>query len=189
MTKSAVYTRSGDEGLTSLATGQRIPKTSLRLEAYGTTDELNSWIGVLASSADCPDDVQDHLIHIQNKLFNLGSYLASQPKDGEVVPLYGLTGDDVNDMEQEIDRMDAAVPPFKTFAFILPGGTELAAKAHVARTVCRRAERRVIALAEQENVDPIVIRYINRLSDYLFVAAKYINARAGVPEILWNKQG
>lgn len=186
MSKSNVYTRTGDGGLTSLATGQREPKASPRLEAYGTADELMSWLGVIASSPSCPPELAGWLTAIQNKLFNIGAYLASEGETPDsTVNLFGFSPEDISKMEENIDYMDSQLPTLH--AFILPGGSELAAKTHVARTVCRRAERRLLELNRVAEVNPDVIRYFNRLSDFLFVAAKFINAKAGIPEVTWNK--
>lgn len=187
MSKSSVYTRTGDSGLTSLATGQRVPKASRRLEAYGTSDELMSWLGVIASSPSCPPELAGWLRIIQNKLFNLGAYLASEAKTPESpVNLFNFKADDIAFLEEKIDAMDSELP--QLHAFILPGGSVLAAETHVARTVCRRAERRILELAEETEVHEYVIRYFNRLSDFLFIAAKYINAKAGIPETVWDKE-
>ena len=171
--------------MTSLATGQRVPKTSPRLEAYGTADELMSWIGVIASSDSCPADMSPHLRNIQNKLFNIGAYLASEAEDKQQIGIYNFGSADIEAMEHEIDRMDNEVTPLHQF--ILPGGSQLSAFTHVARTVCRRVERLLLQLNGISPVNPEVLQYINRLSDYLFVAAKYINTKAGIPEVTWDK--
>lgn len=187
MSKSAVYTRTGDKGLTSLVGGQRVPKNSTRLEAYGNVDEFMSWLGVIATSGLCPAELAEDLRHIQNKLFNIGAYLATDPHDNtsEDTPS-NFSEDDIKWIEEKIDSMDSSIPPIH--AFILPGGSSLSAMTHVARTICRRSERRIISLAQHEKVSPLVIQYFNRLSDYLFIAAKFINASAGIPETVWNPE-
>lgn len=185
MKKSIVYTRTGDLGSTSLVRGKRVKKSDLRVDTYGTVDELNSWIGVIASYDNVPEDTREHLTWIQNKLFDLGSYLATDPA-GEMTQAPGFGQEAISRLEHEIDRMDEAVPRFQKF--ILPGGATSAAFTNIARTVCRRAERRIVALAEDSWVDPDALRFINRLSDYLFVLARYINVTTGTPEIFWTKE-
>lgn len=185
MSKSNVYTRTGDKGTTSLVGGERITKNDVRLDAYGTIDELSSWIGTVAASDACPAEIIPFLHRIQNRLFDLGAYLATAPREGFQPQLPSINQDEIEAMEHEIDRMDGKIPPLH--AFILPGGTQTAAFAHVARTVCRRAERRMLDLNAAAPLFPSALEYINRLSDYLFVAAKYINAEAGVPETTWEQ--
>ncbi len=182
--KSTLYTGTGDKGSTSLVGGERISKTSTRLEAYGTVDEFSSFLGVVLSNPKCPSDVKDQFLAIQNRLFDAGCYLATSVKEGES-PLCGAIDEHVvGNVERWIDALDEATPKIR--AFVLPGGSELAAHCHVARTVCRRAERRILALASQEFVDPMLIRWFNRLSDYLFIAARYLNNREGIEEITWT---
>ena len=185
MAKSNLYTGGGDTGLTSLVGGERVSKFSTRLEAYGTLDEFSSQLGVVLSHPDCPDEQHRYLLAIQNMLFNLGGYLASAVPEGQQPPAWGLTPQHIAELEHHIDTLDEATPKIR--AFVLPGGSLLAAHTHVARTVCRRAERRILALAADQYVDPLLIKYINRLSDYLFILARYINHRAGVAEITWQK--
>ncbi len=185
MAKSNLYTRTGDSGTTSLVGGTRIAKDSPRLEAYGTLDEFSSFIGCVLSDPACPQEVKSQLLEIQNMLFNLGSYLATQVQEGEKPAAWGITPDDTQRLEGWIDTLDAQTPRIK--AFVLPGGCMLAAKAHVARTVCRRAERRITTLSTIEYVDPALTAYINRLSDYLFILARYFNHSEGVEEIVWHK--
>lgn len=187
MAKSNIYTRTGDAGLTSLVGGQRVPKNSVRLDAYGTLDEFSSFLGAVLSDPKCPDDQKQNLLSVQNMLFNLGGYLATQPEEGTTPPAWGLTVDDIAQVEGWIDHLDSQVPALK--AFVLPGGAPLSAKAHIARSVCRRAERRILDLAGESYVDPALIKYVNRLSDYLFILARYFNHIAGVPEITWHKNG
>lgn len=185
MPKSKLYTRTGDAGTTSLVGGQRVKKNSVRLEAYGTLDEFSSHLGCVLSAPECTEEVRGQLRSIQNMLFNFGGYLATQPEDGTEPKAWGLTPRHTTDLESWIDTLDEQTP--KVNAFVLPGGTPLSATTHVARTVCRRAERRILALAEQAYVDPALIAYINRLSDYLFILARYFNFILGVEEIIWDK--
>lgn len=185
MEKSKLYTSTGDAGMTSLVGGTRVRKNSDRLEAYGTLDEFSSALGIVVAMPDCDEYSRDRLLDIQNTLFNLGGYLACEVKDGEQPQAWGLTNQQISDLEKEIDRLDAATP--KVNAFVLPGGTLLSAHTHLARTICRRAERCVVTLMERVYVDPNLLKYINRLSDYLFILARYFNYRAGIDEIIWKK--
>lgn len=184
MSKSSLYTRSGDSGLTSLVGGQRVPKYSLRLDAYGTIDEFSSFLGFVAAADKCPDEISKQLEQIQNMLFNLGAYLATQPKD-KSENVVGLDVTHIAIIEDWIDQLDDKLPPLKEF--ILPGGCDEAARAGMARTVCRRAERRILELASKEFVNPLVCAYMNRLSDYLFVLGRYFNHINGIPEVTWKK--
>lgn len=186
MEKSKLYTGTGDAGTTSLVGGQRVRKDSVRLEAYGTLDEFSSTLGCVLSDPDCNAEIKGQLLQIQNMLFNLGGYLASEADPGTTPPAWGLTTADISRLEGWIDALDEQTP--KVNAFVLPGGCMLAAKAHVSRTVCRRAERRIITLAEEAYVDPNLLKYLNRLSDYLFILARYFNFIQGVDEIVWHKQ-
>jgi len=181
--KSKVYTRTGDQGMTSLVGGTRIAKDSPRLEAYGTVDELNSWLGLIAASPFIHDYDKDILRFSQNKLFDIGSILATE-LDSKWQPS-PLGSEATGKIEQAIDRLDATLPAHNRF--ILPGGCEDAARAHIARCIARRAERRIISLASIITVDPDIIRFINRLSDYLFVLARVINNNCGSNEIFWEK--
>ena len=182
--KSQLYTRSGDNGTTSLVGGQRVKKNSMRLESYGTIDELSSFLGAVASDPKCNAEIKGQLREIQNELFNVGSYLATQSKDSSD-NCSALDAAKLQTLEGWIDALDEQTP--KISAFVLPGGCELASKAHVARTVCRRAERAIVDLADNEYVDANVIRYVNRLSDYLFILARYFNFMQGEAEIVWKK--
>lgn len=177
-----VYTRTGDSGTTSLVGGTRVSKTDPRLEAYGTVDELNSWLGLLDASEAVPAPAHTTLRAAMNLLFNVGSSLATEPSSAwqpEPFP------DTVTiDLENAIDALEQNLPHHNRF--ILPGGHADAARANIARTVARRAERRILALAAVEKVDPAIIRYVNRLSDYLFVLSRAINAEAGKEEIFWE---
>ncbi|MCD8394390.1 MAG: cob(I)yrinic acid a,c-diamide adenosyltransferase [Bacteroidales bacterium] len=182
--KSNIYTTTGDSGNTSLVGGLRVKKTHPRIEAYGTIDELNAHLGVLGGSPSLHADAE--LIRgIQNKLFNIGAYLATDNPDDDLSRCEGLTEDDVTSLERAIDRIDAQLPPLRRF--ILPGGTQTASLAHVARTMCRRCERRVLQLQDYAYVDPTVLRFINRLSDYLFVLARLCNVNGQVEELFWDK--
>ena len=184
MAKSLVYTRTGDGINTSIIGGDRIPKYSLRLEAYGTVDELSSFIGNLVADDSVIDQQRIDLLKIQNMLFNIGGYLATPPaiRKPEVA---GLSQADVTEMESWIDDMDEQLPKLNNF--IIPGGCEASAKANMARTVCRRAERRILQLAAQEEINPLIFSYINRLSDYLFVIGRLLNKFADYQEIMWQK--
>lgn len=180
-----IYTRTGDNGLTSLVGGKRVPKTSPRLEAYGTVDELNSHIGLLLAYDGIPGDARRVLTRVQHRLFNLGSQLATEP-ESPYQP-QGITPENVAELEQAIDMADATLP--KHDRFILPGGALSSAQAHVCRTVARRAERRMLAMLQGGHpVDPQAMAYINRLSDYLFVLARQINIFMHAKEIFWDKQ-
>lgn len=194
MAKSNLYTRTGDKGTTSLVGGTRIRKNSLRLDAYGTLDEFSAFLGVVLSNPECPEQIRKELREVQNMLFNLGGYLACESlpvddkekvEDRDLPKVWGLDEEDLQQLEGWIDRLDELTP--KINAFVLPGGCPLSAHTHVARTVCRRAERVIFALAETEYVDPLLLRYINRLSDYLFILARYFNHLAVVDEITWQK--
>ncbi|MDE7180859.1 MAG: cob(I)yrinic acid a,c-diamide adenosyltransferase [Muribaculaceae bacterium] len=185
MKKSGLYTRTGDGGTTSLVGGERVRKNCERIEAYGTVDELSSALGVVAADAGCPQEVKGQLQEVQNELFNIGGYLATAVVPGQEPECRALHGEAIADLEGWIDALDEQTP--KINAFVLPGGCQLAAHTHLARTVCRRAERCVLTLSESEYVDPCVIRYINRLSDYLFIAARFINFVRGEAEITWKQ--
>ena len=178
-----VYTRTGDKGETSIVGGIRMKKCSERLEAYGTIDELNSHLGLLAAMLPEGED-RDLIIRVQNNLFNVCTNLATDQSQTPLYPSAKLADGEIELLEQEVDRIMKLLPERQ--GFVLPGGTQTAAQAHVCRTVCRRAERRIVALAEVAVVSPEVQQYVNRLSDYLFVLAKKINFNAGVSEIIWQ---
>ena len=183
MTK--IYTRKGDRGQTSLVGGQRVSKCCDRLESYGTIDELNSHIGVLITLCTDQHDIE-FLTDVQRALFVVGGYLATDNSTCEVRQGNIVTDEMVQAVEAEIDRLDAIVPPLRLF--ILPGGSRGAAYAHVCRTVCRRAERCVFRLIEcGADVDECVTSYINRLSDYLFILARKLNADAGTEDVIWRR--
>ncbi|MDE6488203.1 MAG: cob(I)yrinic acid a,c-diamide adenosyltransferase [Paramuribaculum sp.] len=185
MKKAIIYTRTGDLGTTSLVGGQRALKHSVRIEAYGTVDELNSSIGLITASPDIEKAERDFLTTVQSRLFDIGSCLACPP-DGEFQLSSGITPEVLSGIEHEIDRLDEKLP--RMDSFVLPAGTELAARCHMARTVCRRAERRITALDESEPVGSEILAYVNRLSDYLFILARYSNVSQGISEILWAKE-
>ena len=185
MEKSKLYTGTGDAGTTSLVGGRRVGKDDIRLDTYGTVDELNSHIGLLLAGGDSVVAVASQLRHIQNKLFNLGAYLATQPAVGATPQPEGLGEEDIKELEEGIDALDAEVP--KLNAFVLPGGTVSAARAHVARCVCRRAERLAVALSRDSYVSPLALRYLNRLSDFLFILARSYNFQHQVEDYIWDK--
>jgi cob(I)alamin adenosyltransferase len=176
-----IYTKKGDKGLTSLIGGVKVSKSNLRINSYGTVDELNSFIGVVIDSYR-EEHAASVLYNIQNLLFTIGSHLASDPVKSKM-KLPSITEDHVSALEKEMDRMNEILPPLTHF--ILPGGNLPSSYCHVARTVCRRAERLVVELSESEPVEPIIIKYLNRLSDYLFVLARQISFSAGAEEIKW----
>jgi cob(I)alamin adenosyltransferase len=178
-----IYTKKGDQGSTSLIGGTKVPKSHLRIECYGTIDELNSCLGVLAAMKIADKGGRATLAVIQERLFVVGSLLASDPKAGKMA-LPQLAPGDVTLLEKEIDRMTAQLPVLKSF--ILPGGSAPAAWAHVTRCVCRRAERLAVALSVHDRVDALIIVYLNRLSDYLYVLARKINKDKRAPEVLWK---
>ncbi|GIW12604.1 MAG: cob(I)yrinic acid a,c-diamide adenosyltransferase [Tepidiforma sp.] len=180
-----VYTRAGDTGTTALGGGQRVPKESLRIDAYGTVDELNSVIGVVIASG-LNDSLRERFRVIQQVLFNLGSDLCILEEDKERLPVPRIELRHVEQLERWIDEWNEELEPLTSF--ILPGGDLAAAQLHVARTVCRRAERAVVALSREEAVGPHVIPYLNRLSDLLFVAARYQAKLAGVGDITWDSR-
>ncbi|RTQ50122.1 cob(I)yrinic acid a,c-diamide adenosyltransferase [Hymenobacter gummosus] len=177
-----IYTRTGDQGLTSLIGGTRVPKSSLRIEAYGTVDELNSWLGMVRDQ-DVNHPHRALLKHVQDRLFTVGATLASDPERSRM-QLPDLLDADVSELEQEMDRMNEVLPELRNF--ILPGGHPAVSQAHVARCVCRRAERLVIALREDSFVPELVVQYLNRLSDYLFVLARWMGHALGAEEVAWQ---
>ncbi len=180
-----IYTRTGDKGHTSLFSGTRLPKHDIRIEAYGTTDELNSFLGLLRSRVDFPNELVDFIVRIQDRIFTLGSHLANDGARKEV-KLPVIHERDIEVLEEEMDRMDEALEPMTHF--VLPGGNELVGTCHVCRTVCRRAERRVVALSEHEPIDEMHIRYLNRLSDYLFVLSRFLAKNSGAQESKWHPE-
>jgi len=185
-----IYTKTGDKGMTALIGGTKVPKSSARIEAYGTVDELNSFIGLLMDQlilapGPLPAETTPFLREIQDRLFTIGSSLACDPEKEPRLKIPDLREEDVQKVEAEIDRMMTVLPPMKSF--LLPGGHVAVSTAHVARCVCRRAERGCVRLNEaQLFVEPLVLRYLNRLSDYLFVLARYAAHLLQVPEIPWR---
>ncbi len=180
-----VYTRTGDDGTTSLGDGGRVPKDSPRIEAYGTVDELNSVVGA-AISCGLDPEVAEALRRVQNELFHLGADLCVRESEKEKRPVPRIEDRHVVALEGLMDALSESLSPLENF--VLPGGTPGAAQLHVARTVCRRAERLVIALSRVEEVGGDTVRYLNRLSDALFVLARYENFRRGVPDVLWDSR-
>ncbi len=177
-----IYTKTGDEGMTSLIGGKRVAKNSARLEAYGTIDELNSLLGMIRSF---PTDrqVEDELVEIQSRLFDVGGNLATDPENTRFKMKLGVKEADIERLEEAIDRMDGEVPPMTHF--VLPGGNEVVSFCHLARTVCRRAERRILDLGGEAEVDALVLKYVNRLSDYLFILSRKLAHDSGLEERKW----
>ncbi len=175
---SKIYTRTGDDGTTGLATGERVKKTSPRVDAFGDVDELNSAIGIVLSESFTHPQIRETLRRIQNVLFDLGAEMS--------LPGYvGVDDSAVEQLEADLDALNAELPPLKEF--ILPGGNRAAATCHLARSICRRAERKAWALAENEDVRRASLQLLNRLSDYLFVAARSLARQDGGTEIMWEK--
>jgi cob(I)alamin adenosyltransferase len=179
-----IYTKTGDKGTTSLIGGTKVPKNDIRIETYGTVDELNSWIGMVNDQLN--DEVlRNELKEIQDRLFTIGSSLATDAEKEPKMKLPDLTGSDIEFLERRIDAMTAELPPMKNF--ILPGGHVAVSSIHITRCVCRRAERLAVNMQEHELfVDEKVIQYLNRLSDYLFTLARFVAQKLGVEEIPWK---
>ena len=179
-----IYTKTGDAGKTSLIGGTKVLKSDPRIEAYGTVDELNSYIGLVSDY--CNDEATKIILkEIQDRLFTIGAELACDPKKDTKLPIPDLHESDVELLEKEMDRMDAELPIMKNF--ILPGGLPSVSFTHIARCVCRRAERCCVNLMEIEGgVNPLIIKYVNRLSDYLFMLARYTGMKNKAPEIIWK---
>jgi cob(I)alamin adenosyltransferase len=175
---SKIYTRTGDDGTTGLGDGTRVSKDSARVEAYGTVDELNSVIGLLLTHS-LPKGIHDCLVGVQHRLFDLGGELCLP---GHVA----IKAGHVSKLERVLDDLNKDLTPLKDF--ILPGGSPAAAVCHVARTVCRRAERRIVSLYKQEQISELIVQYLNRLSDLLFVIARTLNVQAGRQDVLWKKE-
>jgi cob(I)alamin adenosyltransferase len=178
-----VYTRTGDQGETSLVGGVRIRKSDIRLEAYGTVDELSAHLGMLVAMMKESEE-RDLIIRVQNNLFNVCTHLATDQSQTPLYPSAHLADGEIELLEARIDLLMGQLPERQ--GFILPGGTPTAAQAHICRTVCRRAERRIAALAEVAQIGPEMQQFVNRLSDYLFVLAKIINFNEGKSEIVWE---
>jgi len=183
MTSYKIYTKTGDKGETSLIGGTRVPKFHPRIEAYGTIDELNSFIGLIRDHEIDPH-FKEVLLEIQDRLFTAESLIAEDPDAGSKVKLPPLYDADITYLEQEIDSMNEVLPALKSF--ILPGGHPVVSYCHVARCVCRRAERYVIRLSQAQAVEPKVIQYLNRLADYLFVLARRLAKDLNVDETIWK---
>ncbi|MAY82885.1 MAG: ATP:cob(I)alamin adenosyltransferase [Flavobacteriales bacterium] len=177
-----IYTKKGDSGTTSLLGGARVPKHHLRIEAYGTVDELNSHIGMIRD-LNTDKNVHEILLNIQDRLFTLGSLLALGKEDSKI-KLPKLNEEDVKYLENEIDKMEEDLPEMRNF--VLPGGHQLVSATHIARCVCRRSERSTVHLSEVHKVDELIIRYLNRLSDYLFVLSRKFTKDLKVDEIPWQ---
>ena len=177
-----IYTKTGDAGETSLFAGGRVSKNHLRLHTYGTVDELNSIIGIV-QALPMDTELKTRLIRVQNELFHVGSDLAT-PLDAQADWVVRVSEPLIHQLEADIDELEQELEPLKNF--ILPGGTLAASHLHQARTVCRRAERWLVALGEQEEINAFALQYLNRLSDWLFVVARAANARAGMPDVIWQ---
>ena len=177
-----IYTKTGDKGTTALFGGKRVSKADLRIDTYGTIDELNSWVGVLRDQ-QVNSSRNEELIEIQDRLFTIGSILATEPGNTKV-KIPSLLEGDITFLEKKIDDMEATLEPMKVF--VLPGGHQSVSFGHVARTVCRRGERLVIALDAQESVNALVIQYLNRLSDYLFVLCRKMTSELMAKETPWK---
>jgi cob(I)alamin adenosyltransferase len=176
-----IYTKTGDKGETSLLSGSRVIKSDQRIESYGTIDELNSYLGLVRDYLE-DESKKGVLLTVQEYLFTVGSHLADDGKRDFGLP--PLTAEHITHLEQEIDEMNQHLEPMKNF--ILPGGAPAISYIHIARTICRRAERRVVELNSMENRFDLVVRYLNRLSDFLFVLARWEHAQSGVSEIPWK---
>ena len=179
-----IYTKTGDKGTTSLIGGTRVPKYHPRIEAYGTVDELNSYIGLIRDYDEVSAEVKALLLEIQDRLFTIESQLAHDPETKLNKPLPEITGKDVVRLESAIDLMNEDLEPLTSF--ILPGGHVIVSHCHIARCICRRAERIIIHLSELHNVDLLNIKYLNRLSDYLFIVARKVGKDLDAPETLWE---
>lgn len=184
MKRSMIYTKTGDKGTTSLVGGTRVPKTHERLEAYGTVDELNAHLGLLLTYLNEEAD-RKLVLSIQNKLFSVGSYLATDQESTSLRAASVVLPKDAEELENSMDSMEDLLQPLNSF--ILPGGARGAAVCHICRTICRRAERRILTLAADFQIDVNVTTYMNRLSDYLFVLSRKINLYENSDEIFWNK--
>ena len=178
-----VYTRTGDQGETSLVGGVRIKKSNIRLEAYGTVDELSAHLGMLVAMMKNGEE-REFVIRVQNNLFNVCTHLATDQSQTPLYPSAHLADGEIAALEQRIDNLMKQLPERQ--GFVLPGGVPAACQAHICRTVCRRAERRIVALAEEAQIAPEMQQFVNRLSDYLFVLAKIINFNEGKSEIVWQ---
>lgn len=178
-----IYTRKGDEGKTSLIGGKRVDKNDIRIESYGTVDELNSWVGMLRDLTSSDNETYEQLLEIQDRLFTIGSLLAQSP-EGSKMELPQLNADDINFLERSIDKMNENLPEMKSF--VLPGGHTTVSNCHITRCVCRRAERLVVALHDSTDDYKKTLQYLNRLSDYLFVLSRKLTLDLDAKEIPWK---
>jgi cob(I)alamin adenosyltransferase len=178
-----IYTKKGDKGKTQLLGGSMVKKNHIKLECYGTIDELNAFIGNIYDE-NISGEHKRTLLKIQNQLFNLGSCIAFDGKKN-TIKLTNITEENIDNLEKEIDKMDMSLPILKNF--ILPSGLPTVSKCHIARTICRRAERNLVTLGQEESINPLHIKYLNRLSDYLFVMARFILMENDIPAIEWEK--
>lgn len=177
-----IYTKTGDLGETSLLGGTRVSKAELQIESYGTVDELNSYIGLIRDQIwKLP--ILKELVEIQDRLFTIGSHLANDQKKSKI-KLPEIAEVDIERLEKEIDKMNESLPPMR--AFVLPGGHTTVSYTHIARCICRRAERQVVRLSQSWDVNPIIVKYLNRLSDYLFVLGRKLSKDLGANEIEWH---
>lgn len=176
-----IYTKKGDLGQTSLFGGTKLPKSHIRINTYGTVDELNSWLGLIRDQIE-DNSIRAELHEIQNRLFDVGSSLASDPDKNPISS--NITEGDITKLENSMDKMTEQLQPLKNF--ILPGGHPLISNTHIARTVCRRAERMVVDLSLSSEVEPLIIKYLNRLSDYLFVLCRILSKQLEVEEVIWK---
>lgn len=177
-----IYTKKGDKGETGLLGGTRVKKSHIRIESYGTVDELNSWIGLIRDQ-NIDSHSKQILVHIQDRLFTIGSHLASDPEKSKV-KLPEIHEADVTTLEKEMDTMNESLPEMRSF--VLPGGHTTVSYCHIARCICRRAERCIVDLATEEKVDDIIVKYVNRLSDYLFVLSRKLAHDLNAEEIPWK---
>jgi cob(I)alamin adenosyltransferase len=178
-----IYTKTGDDGTTGLIGGARVRKSDRRIECYGTVDELNAFLGLAAVVADA--EIIDPIRQVQNDLFVIGSHLATPDEGEHRAALPSLEDEMIHRLEMQIDSAESSLPALRQF--ILPGGCELAARLHAARTICRRAERLLVDFAMDRPIPGIILTYLNRLSDWLFVQARAVNTRAGVADVPWQK--
>lgn len=183
MESNKIYTKTGDRGKTGLIGGTRVSKGDLRLESYGTIDELNAHLGMIRAYP-LTEGEKAFMVFLQCKMFSVGGYLATDQSKVELKSETVITLKDIEAIEEQIDAYDSELPPLTKF--ILPGGDPQVCATHIARTVCRRAERNIIRLAETQNVDEKVIRFVNRLSDYLFVLSRHLSKKSGCEEIPWK---
>jgi cob(I)alamin adenosyltransferase len=184
MQNMKIYTKTGDDGTTGLIGGDRVRKSDRRIECYGTVDEVNAALGWCASA--CNTELVASLLQVQNDLFVIGSHLATTGEGNWLTSLPPLDDSMVHRLEMQIDTAESCLTPLREF--ILPGGSELAARLHIARTVCRRAERLLVDFSMDRPVPGIILTYINRLSDWLFVQARVVNAKAGIADVPWKKE-